>query len=58
MLRLRPDQAEHRGTQQNAGNELTDHRRLADALHRLAEQAADEEQENDLGEEHHLGSAG
>jgi hypothetical protein len=38
-LRFGPDQAEERWAQQNAGHQVADHRWLAKALHRLAEDA-------------------
>jgi hypothetical protein len=50
-LRLWPDRAKHGGPKQNSGDELPHDGRLPDPLHRLAHQAAYQEQQNDLREE-------
>ena len=51
VLRVGPEPAEHRRPEQNAGDQLAHHRRLAEPLHRLAQQAADQQQEHELGDE-------
>ena len=47
--------AEHRRSEQNAGEKLAHHRRLTDPLHRLAEQAAEQDQGHQLGKEDDFG---
>ena len=48
-------QTEQRGPEQQAGDQLAHHRRLADAQHGFAEQAADDHQRQDVGDEQRLG---
>ena len=55
VLEIRPEPTEHRGPEQDAGEQLAHDRGLADALHRLAQQAADKHQDNELSEENDLG---
>ena len=50
-----PDPAEQRRAEQDAGDQLAHYRRLADALENFAEDAADDDQQNDLENEHALG---
>ncbi|MGY3456832.1 hypothetical protein ACVWW5_002282 [Bradyrhizobium sp. LM3.4] len=58
MLRVRPDPAEQRRAEQDAGEQFADHRGLADALHGLAETAADRDQEHDLRNQQEFGRTG
>ena len=53
-LRLGPDRAEYRRTKQNSGDQLPHDGRLPDPLHRLAHQASDQEQQNDLRQKERL----
>ena len=55
VLRLRPEPAEQRGAEQQAGQQLADDRGLADPLHQLAEPAADRDQQRDLDEQDEFG---
>ena len=48
-----PEQAKHRRSEQNAGEQLAHHRGLADPLHGLAEQAAKHDQRHQLGQKNH-----
>jgi len=50
-LQLRRQRAKHARPQQDAGDQLAHDRRLADPLHRLAEQPAADQQQDDLGQE-------
>ena len=45
---------EHRRSEQDAGEQLAHHRRLADPLHGFAKQAADQQQQDDLRDEEWL----
>ena len=51
VLQVRPQRAQHRGPEQDAGEQLAHDRRLPDALHGLAQQAPDEHQRDQLHEE-------
>ena len=51
MLRVGPDQAEHRRPEQKPADELAHHRRLPEALRGLAHQPADQKQKPELGDE-------
>ena len=57
VLRLRPERAEHRRPEQEAGEQLAHDRGLTDPLHGLAHEPPDKKQDNDLGEEDHLRGA-
>ena len=57
VLEIREEGAQHRGAEHQAGDQLAHHRRLAEAQHGLAEQAADQHQHDELGDEHELGGA-
>ncbi|MET4767245.1 hypothetical protein ABH970_007617 [Bradyrhizobium ottawaense] len=57
VLRFRPDPAEQRRSQDDAGEQLADHRGLADALHDLAETATDRDQQHDLRHQQEFGWA-
>ena len=57
MLPFGPQHAEHRGAEQNAGEQLPHHGRLADALHRFAEQAPGRHQHHQLDDEKRLRGA-
>ena len=48
---LGQQQAEHRRPQQHAGQQLAEQRRLAEAVHAFAEHAADQQQQDQLGNE-------
>ena len=52
-----PEQAEHRRPEQEAGEQLAHHGRLADALHGLAEQPPRHHQHHQLGDEDRLRGA-
>ena len=54
VLGLRPERAEHRRPEQEAGDQLPHDGRLAEPLHPFAHETTDREQENDLPEEDHL----
>ncbi len=57
LLARRPQGAQDGGSQQDAGNQLAHHRRLADPLHRFAHQASRDDQDDDLQQEDHVGRA-
>ena len=54
MLRVRPNRAKHRWTEHDAGDQLTYDRGLADPLHDLAQEAANQKQQHDLRDEESL----
>lgn len=54
-LRVRPHRAEHGGSEREAREQLPHDRGLADALHRLAEQAPKQHEQNDFGDEDRFG---
>ncbi|MGY3407484.1 hypothetical protein ACVWZV_003597 [Bradyrhizobium sp. GM5.1] len=58
LLCVRPDPTEQRGTEQDAGEQFADHRGLAEALHDLAETAADRDQQHDLGHQQEFRGTG
>ncbi len=51
VLQIRQQQAEQRGPEHEAGDQLPHHRRLAHAQHGFAEQAADDHQGQNFGDE-------
>jgi hypothetical protein len=51
VLQVRGNEAEQGGAEQQPAQKLPHHLRLAEPLHQLAECAADEQQDPDLGEE-------
>ena len=53
-----PEQTEHRRPEQNAAEELSHDRRLAELLHDFAKAAADQQQDCQLGDKDGLGGAG
>ena len=54
VLGLRPERAEHRRPEQEAGEQLPHDGRLPHSLHDLAHEAPDREQEDDLPKKDHL----
>ena len=58
MLQVRPDQAEYRGTEKDAGNQLAHDGRLPDALHRLAHEPTADKQRNYLTQKYDFRGAG
>jgi hypothetical protein len=50
VLQVRPDQAEHGGTEQQPAEQLSHDRRLAYSLHQFAETAADQQQDAKVSE--------
>jgi len=54
---MRGNEAEQGGAEQQPTEKLPHHLRLAEPLHQLAERAADEQQDPDLGEEDCRGGA-
>ena len=58
MLNVRPDCSEQRGPENEPAEELADNRRLAEALHQLAETAADHQEERELDDEDRAGMLG
>ena len=54
VLGVRPECAEHRGPEQEAGKQLPHDGRLPHSLHDLAHEPPDRKQEDDLHEEDHL----
>ena len=55
MLQVRPQRAQHRGAEQDAAQQHAHDRRLANAVHGLAEQPPDHHQHDELGEKDDLG---
>jgi hypothetical protein len=51
VLQVRGNEAEQGGAEQEAAEKLSHNLRLAEALHQLAERAADQQQDPDLDEE-------
>jgi hypothetical protein len=57
-LRGRPEKSEKGRSKENAAQELADDRGLPDALHELAQQPSDKDQDPDLRQQYELGGVG
>ena len=51
MMGCRPQQSKNGRTEQHSGEEMTHHRRLADAKHEFAEQPRQDDKSGDLSEQ-------